>query len=107
MLTEELFKQYLKNWKIYDKCIDKINEVLNGKYSSGLYESEWNNAVGIMLDTFINSHFTEEGCDLVNAYLFEPPLVIHEKDIFGEKEINIDDLDTLWKYLISHNYIYA
>ena len=105
MLTKELFEQYLKNWKVYDKCIDKINEVLNGRCSSGLYESEWNNAVGIMLDTFISSHFTEEGCDLINAYLFEPPLTIYEEDIFGKKKIDIMDLDTLWKYLISHNYV--
>ena len=106
MLNKESFVEYLEKWKIYNERIGQINKLINGEHNSGLYDSEWNNAVEIMLDIFINSHFTADGADLIWAYLFEPPLIIHEKTIFSEDEvIVINDLDILWQYLVSNNYV--
>ena len=72
MLNKELFVKYLNQYKKFNEAFDRIEEALMGrKHSSNLYDSDWYDSVGYMLDIFLESHFTEEGCDLVNAYLFE------------------------------------
>lgn len=72
MITKKLFIKYLEQYQRFDTAFKRIEEALMGrKYSSNLYESDWCDSVGAMLDLFLESHFTEDGCDLINAYLFE------------------------------------
>ena len=72
MLSKELFVKFLTKYQTFNEAFGRIEEALMGrKYSSNLYESDWCESVGYMLDLFLESHFTEYGCDLINAYLFE------------------------------------
>jgi len=72
MITKELFVKYLNQYQRFNTAFERIEEALMGKpYSSNLYESDWVDSVGYMLDIFLQSHFTEEGQDLIDAYLFE------------------------------------
>ena len=72
MITKELFVKYLEQQQRFDKAFERIEEALMGKpYSSNLCESDWYDSVGVMLDLFLKSHFTEYGQDLINDYLFE------------------------------------
>jgi hypothetical protein len=72
MISKELFIKFLSQYQRFNIAFERIEEALMGKkYSSNLYESDWYDAVGYMLDIFLQSHFTEYGCDLVHAYLWE------------------------------------
>ena len=67
-----------------------------------------------MWDQFMYSHFTEEGSDLINWWKFEDvDHIITETvspDLFydGEREIEIDveDVEDLWDYMINHQNDY-
>ena len=72
MLSKKLFVEFLTQYQIFNSAFERIEEALmRKKYSSNLFESDWYESVGNMLDLFLESHFTEEGRDLINAYLFE------------------------------------
>ena len=95
MITKESFIDFIKNYKVFNEAVGRIGVAISGKnYCCDVYESDWYNSVGLMLDIFIDSNFTTDGIDLINAYLFEK-----------EKEILIDSLDKLWNYIESNNFI--
>jgi len=72
MISKELFIKFLSQYQRFDQAYERIDEALMGKkYHSNLYDSDWYDAVGNMLDLFLESHFTDNGQDLINAYLFE------------------------------------
>lgn len=72
MITKELFVKFLSQYQIFNAAFERIEEALMGrKYNSNLYESDWYDSVGTMLDLFLESHFTDNGQDLIDAYLFE------------------------------------
>lgn len=72
MISKELFVKFLEQYQRFNTAFERIKEALMGrKYSSNLYESDWCESVGNMLDLFLESHFTDDGQDLINAYLFE------------------------------------
>ena len=89
MISKELFVKFLTKYQTFNKAFERIEEALMGKkYSSNLYESDWYDSVGAMLDLFLESHFTEDGCDLINAYLFEDCRefwINKDKDLFTDK----------------------
>ena len=71
MITKELFLKFLEQYQRFNTAFERIEEALMGnKYHSNLYESDWYDSVGYMLDIFLESHFTKDGCDLINDYLF-------------------------------------
>lgn len=116
MITKELFVKFLEQYQRFNTAFERIEEALMGKkYSSNLYESDWVDSVGDMLDIFLESHFTECGCDLINWWLFEHDdwgLILYEKEernLFNEEkktEIIIETLDELYNYLIKHKEDY-
>jgi hypothetical protein len=72
MITKEQFIRFLKNYQTFQTAFNRIDEALMGKkYSSNFYESDLYESVGMMLDIFLETHFTNKGCDLIAAYLFE------------------------------------
>lgn len=114
MITKEIFKSYLENWDKFDKYITNIEKSLfpNERIFSSLKETEWFESVGVMLDLFLKTNFTKEGQDCINDYLFgrldglHIITVIYPKDIFKEEySITITNLDDLWGFLKSSNYI--
>lgn len=92
MISKKLFVKFLEQYQRFDKAFERIEEALMGKkYSSNLYESDWVDSVGFMLDTFLQSHFTEYGCDLINAYLFENCRefwITEDKNLFEDEKEN-------------------
>lgn len=72
MITKELFKKFISNYNTFDKGIRRIDEAISGPHNyCALFEVDWCDAVSRMLDCFLESHFTDDGQDLINAYLFE------------------------------------
>ena len=108
MITKKHFVDFITKFQEFEDSVDRISLALSGrKYAIDLFECDWYDAVGQMLDTFLKSHFTDDGCDVINYYLFEDcEHVIYEKqdkDLFNteEKEItyHLDTLDDVWKYI--------
>lgn len=101
MISKELFVEYLEQYQKFNEAFERIEEALMGrKYSSNMFESDWYNSVGIMLDVFLESHFTESGCDLINAYLFEDCKefwIDKEKTLFEDKKEEHYTYETLDK----------
>jgi len=108
MITKEEFIKYLNEWKSFETSIDAIGIcVFANEYS--VWETKFADAAGKMLDIFINSHFTEEGSDLINWYLFESvqkTITIPETLFEPSKKISLESLDDLWDFLKSDSKIY-
>lgn len=107
MITKEEFVKYLTEYQSFIKAIERLGEALGGKGYYYIYECDWYDNVGQMLDIFIDSHFTEEGSDWVTYYLFEDiddKLVIIKKpaDMFNEEseiEYHLNSIEELWNFL--------
>lgn len=107
MITKEQFIKFITEYKNFDEAIDRIDQAVSGRnWGLNLFECDWYNSVGIMLDTFLDSHFTNDGCDLVTWWLFEDvDKLITQKvnpDLFnGESEIeyDVEDIEALWDYI--------
>lgn len=115
MITKEEFTKYLTQYQIFEKAIDRLSEALSGsKYGLPLFETDWGEAVGEMLDTFIDSHFTIDGADWITYYLFEDiedKLVEITKpaDMFNKEkkiEYHLNSLDELWDFLLTDKELY-
>ena len=115
MISKELFVKYLKQFQRFNAAVERIEGALTGRrYSSNLYDSDWYDSVGAMLDLFLESHFTECGADWICYYLFEDvddkaAYVTRDKDIFNEeKEIRypLDTIDELWDFLLTDKNLY-
>lgn len=115
MIEERTFKRFLEEWQTFDSSMERIIEAVSGnRYGIDLYSTDWYNSVGIMLDLFIDSHFTEQGADIINYFLFEtiPDKAIYvnqEKDMFNEeKEIRypLETIDDLWNFLLTDVKLY-
>ena len=107
MITKGQFIKFITEYKNFNEAIERIDKAISGKnWGLNLFECDWYNSVGIMLDIFLDSHFTEEGCDLINWWLFEDvDKIITQKvnpDLFnGESKIeyNVEDIEDLWDYI--------
>ena len=108
MVTKEEFINFVKAYETFENVIDQIQKVLSGNklYNINLWESDWVDSVGKMWDNFMYSHFTEEGCDLINWWKYED--IDHiitqtvDSNLFYEKskiEYNVNDIEDLWNYL--------
>lgn len=115
MITKEQFIKVIEFHSIFEKGVHRIEEALGGKpYSlTGLWESDWITGHSKMFDLFIESHFSESGCDLVFWWYYEDvPKIIYEKidsnlfDKEKEVKINIKSIDDLWTYMIKHKEEY-
>lgn len=116
MITKENFEKFIDCWNTYDNAIDRISKAVTGYsyYGTDIYDTDWNNAVGMMLDIFINSHFTEEGADIINYYLFEDIedkviYITQEGDLFNkssEIKYPLKTPDDLWNFLLTDKKTY-
>ena len=111
MITKEEFVKFIEEYQTYDKAFERIETAIIGKpYISNMYESDWNLAVGKMLDIFLKSHFTEEGCDWINYWLFEDvdnKTAYFKEDLFdNERKYPLDTINDLWNFLNSDKKLY-
>lgn len=105
MISKELFIKYIEQYQRFNTAFERIEEALMGKkYSSNLYESDWVDSVGCMLDVFLESHLTKEGWDLLNWWLFEDvDKLIYNKD---NTTTSVKTLDELWDFLLTDINLY-
>ena len=114
MITKKELHSFIIAHQSFEEAIERIEEAISGsKYGCNLFESDWYNSVGKMFDIFLESHFTEAGCDLIYWWLYENvDKIIYEKvdpDLFnGETEVeyNVENFDDLWNYMIKHKEDY-
>lgn len=114
MINKECFVKFISKYKEFDTAIERISNSISGKkYSIDLFESDWYEAVGDMLDTFLKSHFTEDGIDIITWWLFED--VDHtiwqqvEPTLFEENteiKYHLNTIDDLWNYLVEYKEDY-
>ena len=72
MINKEEFTEYILNYQAFEQAISRMEEAFSGKkYGCNLFDCDWVDSVGKMLDIFMESHFTETGSDWVFYYLFE------------------------------------
>lgn len=108
MINKEEFVKFIKAYEEFEEGIDNLEKFLSGDIPHwvDLWGSNWVDAVCKMWDQFMYSHFTEEGCDLINWWKFEDVNhIITQKtdpDLFhgkSEIEYNVNDIEDLWNYL--------
>jgi hypothetical protein len=110
MITKEEFFKFIKNYECFCQGMRKIDEVFN----SNVLECEWCDAVSKMLDSFIYSHFTDDGADWIFYYLFESisdkkVKIKIEGDLFEEEkeiEYHLNSLEELWDFLLINKNLY-
>ena len=99
----------------FKKAVERLETAISGKNRCYfIFETDWCEAVGKMLDTFLDSHFTNYGVDWICYFLFEDvddkaAYVKHEGDMFNEeKEIRypLDTTDELWDFLLTDKKLY-
>lgn len=114
MITKKEFFKFINSYKEFSDGIKRFEKAITGsKYSCNLFETDWGDAVGKMLDAFLDSHFTNDGADLLIWWLFEDvdkiitqtvnPDLFHGK---SEIEYNVNDIEDLWNYLIKFSSDY-
>ena len=114
MIVKKDLYCFIAEFQSFEKAIERMEKAISGrKYGCNLFETDWYESVGKMLDTFLESHFTEDGCDLITWWLFEDvDHIIYEHvdpDLFnGEIEIEYDvnEFDRLWSYMVKHEKDY-
>ena len=110
MISKKEFKDFISEYTKFDKAIERIENAISGsKYGCNLFECDWYISTGKMLDIFLNSHFTEEGCDIINWWMFEDvDHIIYQtvdSDLFnGRTEIqhDVNNIEDLWNYLLKN-----
>ena len=115
MITKEEFTEYILNYQVFEQAINRMEEAFSGrKYGCNLFDCDWVDSVGKMLDIFIESHFTETGSDWIFYYLFETigdkkVTITKEADLFKEKEeveYHLNSIDELWDFLLTDKKLY-
>ena len=115
MINKEEFTEYILNYQAFEQAISRMEEAFSGrKYGCNLFDCDWVDSVGKMLDIFIESHFTETGSDWIFYYLFEDiedKLVTIDKpaDMFNKEttiEYHLNSLDELWDFLLTDKKAY-
>ena len=107
MISKKEFYNFISSYQKFSNGLDRFEKAITGKeFTSILFDTDWGNAVGEMLDIFLYSHFTEDGVDIITWWLFEDvDKIIYEKvdpDLFnGETEVKYDvnTFDNLWNYI--------
>ena len=107
MITKEEFIKFISSYQEFYNGLERFEKAITGKkFTCNLFETDWGDAVGKMLDVFLDSHFTEHGCDLISWWIFED--VDHiitqtvDSDLFNGKseiEYDINNIEDLWSYL--------
>ena len=115
MITKEEFIKFIQSYQEFENSVDRFDKAITGKsYPSILYETKWYEAVGRMLNSFLDSHFTDYGIDWICYFLFEDvddkaAYIKQEGDMFNEeKEIRypLDTIEELWDFLLTDKKLY-
>lgn len=103
MLT---FKEFKESINCLNK-INKFNDDFYKNYKINVSETDAIQESWKLFNTFIDSHFTESGKDLVYWWIYENvPKIIYNNTVFGKEKINIENIEDFWKYLESDKKLY-
>ena len=114
MITQEEFNSFINSYQTFERAVERVEKAIAGKgHYCYIYETDWFEAVGKMLDIFLESHFTEDGQDLITWWLFEDvehiiwqtvdPDLFHGK---SEIEYNVEEIWDLWDYMVRYKKDY-
>ena len=114
MITFELFEEFITSYQNFDKGIRRFEEAIFGKKYTQIWECDWCLSVEKMLDSFIDSHFTDKGGNWILYYLFEDiedkiVTITVEGDIFrdpGIVEFHLNSIKELWDFLCTDKELY-
>ena len=100
MITVQEFFNVITAHQKFEEAVDRLDEAINGNHSTGsLYESDWVMAENEIFDSFLSSHFTEEGCDNIYWWLYEDVdkvfYITTEEDLFNERNEEVVPVRTL------------
>jgi hypothetical protein len=108
MITLEEFKIAILNLKKFEDEVNNLCKTFTGKSYGYYFETEWYIAATNLFDVLIKSHFSEVGCDLINAFLYDDIkgnwgiTLYTDKDLFNEgTKIEITTIEDLYNYLLS------
>ena len=95
MLSKEEFVKYLDNWNIFWDIITEDIITDDDVFVSTVAP------VSKMLETFLNSHFTEEGTKFILEWLDNnKSTTLTYSGLFDKnEEYIIDNIDKLWNYV--------
>lgn len=101
MLTKEQFTQFIEAVEDYDDEVNRWNDFGIEIFQLPICELAWN-----LSDCFIQSHFTEDGQDWINWYLFERISVISGEilpcyDEDGNR-FYVNNAEDLWELVKEH-----
>jgi hypothetical protein len=115
MITKEEFVKYISSYQKFGESVERLEKSITGKNNIYfIFETDWCEAVGKMLDVFLDSNFTDYGIDWISYFLWEDvndkaAYVKQEEDMFNEeKEIRypLDTIDELWDFLLTDKKLY-
>lgn len=115
MITKEEFVKFIQSYIEFEEYVDNFDKAITGKsHPTILFETKWYEAVDKMLDSFLDSHFTDYGVDWICYFLFEDvddkaAYIKQEGDMFNkEKEIRypLESTDELWDFLLTDKKLY-
>lgn len=106
MLTEEQFIDFINVTENYDNEVTRWSDFGIDIFELPICELTWN-----LVECFIESHFTEDGQDWINWYLFERVSVISGEvlpcyDEDGNK-FYVNNAEDLWKLVEQHQISYV
>lgn len=104
----------MNTFELLNNGVELFNSICTRLDIAGI-EGDFREDICKFFDNFINSFgFTEEGVDLFYWWMYDNVnKIIYktiEPNLFNPKskkiEINVEDLEDLWKYMIKHKDIY-
>ena len=115
MINKEEFIKFIQSYIEFQESIDNFDKAITGKsYPTILFETKWYEAVGRMVDSFLDSHFTDFGIDWIYYFLWEDTndkaaYIKQEGDMFNEEKkirYSLESADELWNFLLTDKKLY-
>lgn len=106
MINKEIFVKAINNYKYFTDCMEGIANTLAGKnsyVSIDFWECDWYEAVTKLFDTFIDSHFTQDGQDLIYWWMYED---VDKVITVDNTEYSVESIEDLWKYIETYSKDY-
>ena len=112
MITKEEFVKILTNYQKFKNGVKRMFKAFTG--NDVYFECDWLEAADYVLETTIESHFTDLGVDWIFYYLYEDiedkrVVITIEADMFeGKREIeyHLNSIEELWNFLITDKKAY-
>lgn len=91
MITKEIFVKLINTIDLFEKEVDKWNNL-----GLNIFETELCNSVWELIGITLKSHFTEQGYDWIYYYIYED---YHKVFDDNENEIPLNTVDDLWEFV--------